>query len=422
MGEQPAGVGAIGVVGAGTMGAGIAQVALEAGEHVVIHDPEPGAVERARERIADGLARRARRRITEGALVRASTTAAMLDGLEIAADLETVARSARVVVEAAIEDLAVKRSVFARLDAAADPATILATNTSALSVTAIASATSRPGRVIGLHFFNPAPLMALVEVVAHPTVDPGVVATATELVTGWGKTAVRTADAPGFIVNRVNRPFTLEALALLEAGSGSVASIDLAVRSAGFPMGPFELMDLVGIDVNLAAARAIFAAMSYEPRFRPSEIQERLVEAGRFGRKSGEGFYWYGEDGRPIGVAGAFAASDEPPPHGQPEPPSAVASSAGSTVAHAAMSDAVVERIVLAIIDEAYRALGDHVASRSDIDLALRLGAAHPRGPFEWVTDLGGARAVLGRLERWRSAGPRFDPAPALVEAAATER
>jgi 3-hydroxybutyryl-CoA dehydrogenase len=412
----------IGVVGAGTMGAGIAQVALEAGEHVVIHDPEPGAVERARDRIADGLARRARRRITEAGRVDAPTVAAVLDRLEIAPDLETVARSARVVVEAVIEDLAVKRSVFTRLDAAADASAILASNTSALSVAAIASAVSRPGRVIGLHFFNPAPLMALVEVVVPPAADPGVVATATGLVTDWGKTAVRTADTPGFIVNRVNRPFTLEALALLEAGSGSVASIDRAVRSAGFPMGPFELMDLVGIDVNLAAARAIYGAMSYEPRFRPSAIQERLVEAGRFGRKSGEGFYWYGEDGRQIGVAGAFAASDETGPDGKTGPRPLAISSGASTAVESPLSDEVVERIVLAIVDEAYRALGDRVASGSDIDLALRLGAGHPRGPFEWAADLGGARAVLERLERWRSAGPRFDPAPALVEAAATER
>jgi 3-hydroxybutyryl-CoA dehydrogenase len=405
------------------MGAGIAQVALEAGERVVIHDPEPGAVDRARERIADGLARRARRRITEsGRDDRPATVASALDRLDVALDLETLARSARVVIEAAIEDLAVKRAVFARLDSAADPATILATNTSALSVAAIASATHRPERVVGLHFFNPAPVMALVEVVVPPAADPGVVAAATRLVTDWRKTPVRTADTPGFIVNRVNRPFTLEALALLEAGAGSVASIDLAIRSAGFPMGPFELMDLVGIDVNLAAARAIFAAMSYEPRFRPSAIQERLVEAGRFGRKSGEGFYWYGEDGRPIGVAGAFAQVEDSGRHDPSQSRPAALASGGSTAAEATLSDDVVERIVLAIVDEAYRALGDRVASPSDIDLALRLGAAHPRGPFEWVADLGGATVVLARLERWRAAGPRFDPAPALVEAAATER
>ena len=163
--------------------------------------------------------------------------------------------------------------------------------------------------------------MPLVEVVAPPEADPGVVESATRLVTGWGKVAVRSADAPGFIVNRVNRPFTLEALQMLEAGDGSVESIDRAIRADGFPMGPFELMDLIGIDVNLAAARGIYEAFHYEPRFRPSVIQERLVEAGRFGRKTGEGFYWYGEDGRPLGAAGAFAAEPEPPAAAIPAAP-----------------------------------------------------------------------------------------------------
>ena len=428
----------IGVVGAGTMGAGIAQVALEAGERVVLHDPEPGAVERARDRIADGLARRARRRIVEPGGSPGPSAEAVLERLAFAPDLEALARAARVVVEAAVEDLEVKRSIFARLAAAADPAAILATNTSALSVAAIASAASHPERVVGLHFFNPAPVMALVEVVAPEASDREIVAAAAALVAGWGKTPVRVADSPGFIVNRVNRPFTLEALALLESGTGSVASIDGAIRSAGFPMGPFELMDLVGIDVNLAVARALFAATSYEPRFRPSAIQERLVEAGRFGRKTGEGFYWYGEDGRPLGVAGAFAGADDLDPANGPGPrrpalPSGGPAAAGSALgdeaaepalrgeaAEHALGGEVVERIVLAIVAEAYRALGDGVATQADIDLALRLGAAHPRGPFEWVTELGGPAAVLGRLERWRSAGPRFDPAPALVEAAGT--
>ena len=290
------------------MGAGIAQLALEAGARVVIHDPDPSAVERARDRIADGIARRTRRRSPADAGLAERTVAEAIGRLEASADLEQLARAADVVIEAALEDLALKRSIFTGLDAAARPGTILATNTSALSVAAIAAATGHPERVVGLHFFNPAPVMALVEVVAPSGADPAVVRRATELVAGWGKTAVRSADSPGFIVNRVNRPFTLEALALLEAGLGSVESIDAAVRAAGYPMGPFELMDLVGIDVNLAAARGIYQAFRYEPRFRPSPIQERLVEAGRLGRKSREGFYWYGEDGRSLGQAGAFAS------------------------------------------------------------------------------------------------------------------
>jgi 3-hydroxybutyryl-CoA dehydrogenase len=220
--------------------------------------------------------------------------------------------------------------------------------------------------------------------------------------TVWGKTPVRSADAPGFIVNRVNRPFTLEALRLLEDGHGSVEGIDAAVRADGFPMGPFELMDLVGIDVNLAAARGIWEAFRYEPRFRPSPIQERLVEAGRLGRKTGEGFYWYGEDGRRIGPAGAFVVDAALVTEDPVDPP--------------------IERIVVAIANEAYRALGEGVATASDVDLALRLGAGHPRGPFEWVERSGGAGpivAALGRIAAQEHDTDRFEPAPLLLEAAA---
>ncbi|MEA2537148.1 MAG: 3-hydroxybutyryl-CoA dehydrogenase [Chloroflexota bacterium] len=405
----------VGIVGAGTMGAGIAQLALEGGARVIVHDPDPDAFLRARERIADGLARRIRRRPPADDGLADQTVAEILTRLEASADLESLARAADVVIEAALEDLALKRRIFAGLDAAAAPATILATNTSALSVAAIAAATTRPERVVGLHFFNPAPLMALVEVVAPSGADPAAVRRATGLVLSWGKTAVRSADSPGFIVNRVNRPFTLEALTLLEAGLGSVESIDAAIRAAGYPMGPFELMDLVGIDVNLAAAQGIYQSFRYEPRFRPSPIQERLVEAGRLGRKTREGFYWYGDDGRALGQAGAFAGD-----------PGAVASAmdgirtlpSGGSVDDSARSDPIVERIVLAIVNEAYRTLGDEVAGVADIDLALRLGAGHPQGPFEQVAALGGPAAVVGRLERWSAAGPRFTPAPTLLEMA----
>ncbi len=244
--------------------------------------------------------------------------------------------------------------------------------------------------------------MALVEVVAPSGADPAVVEAAAARMTDWGKTPVRSADAPGFIVNRVNRPFTLEALRLLEDGHGSVESIDAAVRADGFPMGPFELMDLVGIDVNLAAARGICEAFHYEPRFRPSPIQERLVEAGRLGRKTGEGFYWYGEDGRRIGPAGAFVVD-------------------GALVAEDPV-DPPIERIVVAIVNEAYRALGEGVATAADIDLALRLGAGHPRGPFEGVERSGGAGPVVEALRRIAAQErdtDRFEPAPLLLEAAA---
>ncbi|MEO8438381.1 MAG: 3-hydroxyacyl-CoA dehydrogenase NAD-binding domain-containing protein, partial [Chloroflexota bacterium] len=291
----------VGVVGAGTMGAGIAQVALEAGCEVVLYDVDEAAVERGIERIRDGLTRRASKLdldpdATEDWMgnrlgrVRHIPT---LDGLADEADL---------VIESAIEDLALKRTIFRTLDDVADPEIILATNTSALSVAEIARATTRPERVIGLHFFNPAPVMTLVEVIAPPLADPAVVARAVATITAWGKTPVVCADRPGFIVNRVNRPFTIEALRILESGAAGVTEIDAALREDGFPMGPFELMDLTGIDVTLAAATGIWEGLGQPHRLRPSPIQQRLVEAGDLGRKTGRGFYHY-VDGRRADVA-----------------------------------------------------------------------------------------------------------------------
>ena len=255
--------------------------------------------------------------------------------------------------------------------------------------------------MLGLHFFNPAPVMRLVEVVGAPATDERVVDWAMRLMSDWGKTPVRCRDTPGFIVNRVNRPFTLEALRMLEAGEAGVGAIDAAVREAGFPMGPFELMDLVGIDVNLAAARALYEAFGGEPRFRPSVVQERLVSAGRLGRKTTEGFYRYDADGRTLGVSPEAEDRDAEEPGARPP------------------TDRIADRITLAIVNEAYHALGDAVASPPDIDVALRLGAGHPLGPFERVAALGGPAAVLERLQELEAVlGPRFRRAPALLSAA----
>ncbi|HEY7702149.1 MAG TPA: 3-hydroxyacyl-CoA dehydrogenase NAD-binding domain-containing protein, partial [Candidatus Limnocylindrales bacterium] len=295
----------VGIVGAGIMGAGIGQVALEADWEVVLHDVDADAIERATARIRDGLGRRAAKLDLDPDSIDAWTDG-RLDRLRHAHLLDGLATQASLIVEAALEDLELKRTVFRALDAEADPDVILATNTSALSITAIAEATERPERVIGLHFFNPVPLMALVEVVPGARTAETIVTTAERIVREWGKTPVRCADRPGFIVNRVNRPFTIEALRILEEGSASVQTIDDAMREAGFPMGPFELMDLAGLDVNLAAARAVWEGLGRPERLRPSPVQARLVAAGRLGRKAGRGFYAY-DEGRRGAVDPEFA-------------------------------------------------------------------------------------------------------------------
>ena len=346
---------ALGIVGAGVMGAGIAQVALEAGWEVVLNDVDLDAIERATARVRDGLARRAAKLDLDADSIDAWVDG-RLAGLRHAHLLDGLATEASIIVEAALEDLELKRTIFRALDAEAAPDVILATNTSALPITDIAlAAASHPDRVIGLHFFNPVPLMGLVEVVPGDATSAPVIAAAEGVVRDWGKTPIRSADRPGFIVNRVNRPFTIEALRILEEGAASVARIDDAMRDGGFPMGPFELMDLAGLDVNLAAARGVWEGLGRPDRLRPSPIQERLVIAERFGRKSGRGFYLY-EEGRRTAVDPEFA-----------EGPS-----------RALRADRIRDRIEAAIADEARIATDEGVAALDDIVQALRLGASHP--------------------------------------------
>jgi 3-hydroxybutyryl-CoA dehydrogenase len=349
----------VGIVGAGVMGSGIAQVALEAGHEVVLHDIDDAALARGRDRIVDGLTRRAARAAPDPSAID-DWIGARTARLRVTTVLEQLGDEADIVIEAALESIDLKTTIFRTLDAASAGETILATNTSALSIASIAAATTRPGRVVGLHFFNPAPLMALVEVVSGPATDPDVATAAEALVVSWGKTAIRSSDSPGFIVNRVNRPFTLEALRLLEKDSASIEAIDQAMRDGGFPLGPFELMALTGIDVTYVASTAIWERLGRPDRLRPSPIQERLIEAGHLGRKAGRGFYRY-EDGRRAGPADVDPASS----------------------AAATDSARIREEILSAIDGEARLVAAEGVASEADIDLAMRLGANHPIGPFE---------------------------------------
>jgi 3-hydroxybutyryl-CoA dehydrogenase len=343
----------LGIVGAGVMGSGIAQVALEAGWEVLLHDVDGDAIERAADRIRDGLGRRAAKLDLDADSIDAWVDG-HIDKLRHAHTLDGLATEAELIIEAALEDLDLKQTVFRALDAETAPDRMLASNTSSLSITRIAEATAHPERLVGLHFFNPVPLMALVEVVPGRATAPEVVQRAEAVVRDWGKVPVHSADRPGFVVNRVNRPFTIEALRILEEGLAGIETIDAAMRDAGYPMGPFELMDLSGLDVNLAAAESIWTGLGKPDRLRPSRIQERLVATGHLGRKTGVGFYRY-EDGRRGGAEPEFVGSRR-----------------------ALSAERIQARIEAAIAEEAQLAAEEGVATRDDIILALRLGVGHP--------------------------------------------
>ncbi|MDE0852830.1 MAG: 3-hydroxyacyl-CoA dehydrogenase PaaC [Nevskia sp.] len=283
----------VAVIGAGAMGAGIAQVAAQAGHPVVLFDAKDGAADSGRAGILASLDRS----VSKGRLD-ADERDSIAARLRVATSLADCA-PAELVVEAIVESLEVKRKLFAALEDVVKPATILATNTSSLSVTAIAAQLQHPYRVAGMHFFNPAPLMALVEIVSGLGTAPDTLDSLFQTALAWGKQPVRTRSTPGFIVNRVARPFYAEGLRLLEEGAADAPTIDAVIReSGGFRMGPFELMDLIGHDVNFAVTRSIFEAYFGDPRFRPSLTQQELVAAGWLGRKASRGFYDY-RDGAP---------------------------------------------------------------------------------------------------------------------------
>lgn len=375
----------VGVVGAGAMGSGIAQVAATAGHRVVLGDADAGAVTRAREGIRKALARG----VEKGQLDQASadaTLARIVDAGALSAGYAAYAEC-RLVIEAVLEDLAVKQALFGGLERAVRDECLLATNTSSLSVAAIGGACTRAERVVGIHFFNPAPVMPLVEIVPGITTDPAVLARARSIVDGWKKTTVIASDTPGFIVNRIARPFYGESLRQLEEGIADVATIDWAMRElGGFRMGPFELMDFIGNDVNYAVTRSVFEAFYYDPRYKPALTQRRLVEAGLYGRKRERGYYDYR-----TGAAKPEPARDQ------------------------ALGRSIVDRVLVMLVNEAVDAVHLRVASPQDIETAMTKGVNYPKGLLAWGDEIGPA-TVLSRLEALHAeyGEDRYRPSPLL--------
>jgi 3-hydroxybutyryl-CoA dehydrogenase len=352
----------VGVIGSGAMGSGIAQVAAVAGHPVAIFDTNPAALEKSKANLTSVL-----NKLQEKGKI--PDAASVLNRFSFVADMNDFA-DCGLVIEAIVENLEVKKSVFSSLEKIVKEDCVLASNTSSLSITSIAAACQKAERVIGIHFFNPAPLMALVEIIPAIQTEASLPQDIKILMLQWGKAPVIAKDTPGFIVNRVARPFYSEALRILEEGIADMATIDWALTTlAGFKMGPFTLMDYIGHDVNYVVTETVFTSFYFDPRYKPAFAQKRLLEAGWLGRKSGRGFYNYAE-----GVIMPEATKDE------------------------ATGRKIVERILAMLINEAVDAVHWQVATPEDIELAMTKGVNYPKGLLHWCDEIG-ADAVLSTLD-----------------------
>ncbi len=354
----------VGVLGAGTMGAGIAQVAAQNGSEVVLVDLSQEMLTKAETNLDKILAR-----LVEKNSISEDEKINIQGRITYSTDIQDF-KACKIVIEAIIEKLEVKHSVFANLEAIVSQNCILASNTSSLSIASIGSVLKNPSRIIGIHFFNPAPLMPLVEIIPAVQTSEATLSFSKELISNWKKVGVICKDTPGFIVNRVARPFYGEALRIYEEGIADFATIDWAMTSiGGFKMGPFTLMDYIGNDINYAVTESVFEAFYYDPRFKPSFTQKRHKEAGFYGRKSGRGYYNYAE-----GVELIAPNQDS------------------------ILGNYIFERILVMLINEAIDAVFMNVASIEDIDLAMTKGVNYPKGLLKWADEIG-LDKVLSKLE-----------------------
>lgn len=343
----------IAVIGSGTMGSGIAQVAATAGCEVHLYDSNHTVLEKSKINLENTLTK-----LVEKSKIDETEKNRIINNISYATTFAELSHS-DLVIEAIVENLDIKRKLFSELENYVSPETILASNTSSLSIASIAASCQKPERVIGIHFFNPAPLMQLVEVIPAIQTSQEVVEQTVQTITDWKKVVVIAKDTPGFIVNRVARPFYSEALRIYEEGKADFATIDWAMKSiGGFRMGPFELMDFIGNDVNYTVTETVFTAFYFDPRYKPSFTQKRLSEAGFLGRKSGRGFYNYN--------------SELPKPTEDNQ-----------------LGQYIVDRILVMLINEAAEAFFLNIASAKDIDNAMTKGVNYPKGLLAWADEKG---------------------------------
>ena len=369
----------VSVIGAGTMGSGIAQIAATKGHEVCLYDYSNDSLDKSKNKLKKIL-----NRLVEKEKINNEKKEQIISRIKFSSNLKDIQGSS-LVIEAIIEDLSIKQKLFKEIESIVDKNCIIATNTSSLSIASIAGACEEADRVIGIHFFNPAPLMPLVEIIPAVQTSEETNKKTKELIDGWDKVTVIVKDTPGFIVNRVARPFYGEALRIYEEGISDFATIDWAMKEiGGFKMGPFELMDYIGNDVNYTVTETVFTAFYFDPRYKPSFTQKRMKEAGYYGRKTGKGFYNYSQD--------------------LPEPKKDYE-----------LGKKILFRILSMLINEAADAVFLNIATKKDIDLAMTKGVNYPKGLLSWSDEIG-IKKVFNQLDELYNEynEDRYRPSPIL--------